>query len=259
MSVKDIGEENLLDVFRICSFNRLEDRTQLKGIQMKRRWLRQMMNEYGPRTKIAYVDTTPIAQILFYPEEAVPYIPHQREGVIIMHCAYNPFTNFQRRGVATALVESLVNDSRMGLEILEGLLCEYIVSKPYEFSEGTALDRLYSGLGFIDGFGEMYREVFGTYKPQELTRYTPLYEDKDRAVLLYEPICEWNYAHMLQVKETLQEIAPNLKVDIYNSWEQPDQSIRRGNQWLVVNSFPIKHYITDLGAFKKDVEEALID
>jgi len=128
MSVKNINEENLLDVFRICSFNRLEDHTQLKGIQMKRSWLRYMMKKYGPCTKIAYVDTTPVAQILFYPEEAVPYIPLRRDGVIIMHCAYNPFVKFQRRGIATALVGSLVNDSRMGLEILDGRLCEYIVT-----------------------------------------------------------------------------------------------------------------------------------
>ena len=99
MSVRDISEENMLDVFRICSVNKLEDRTQLKGIQMKRRWLRKMMNEYGPCTKIAYVDTIPVAQILFYPEEAVPYIPHKRDGVIILHCAYNPFVNFQRYAV----------------------------------------------------------------------------------------------------------------------------------------------------------------
>ena len=257
MSVKNISEENLLDVFRICSFNRLEDRTQLKGIKMKRRWLRYMMKKYGPCTKIAYVDTTPVAQILFYPEEAVPYIPHRRDGVIIMHCAYNPFVKFQRRGIATALMGSLVNDSRMGLEILDGRLCEYIVTKPYAFSEGIALDRLYSSLGFVDGFGEMYSEIFGTYEPQELARYTPLYEDRDRAVLLYEPLCEWNYVHMEQIKEVLQVIVPDLQVDIYNSWEHPDQSIRRGNQWLVVNSNPIKHYITDLKAFKKDVEEAL--
>ena len=47
MSVRDISEENMLDVFRICSANKLEDRTQLKGIRMKRRWLRKMMKEYA--------------------------------------------------------------------------------------------------------------------------------------------------------------------------------------------------------------------
>ena len=259
MSVRDISEENMLDVFRICSASKLEDRTQLKGIQMKRRWLRKMMKDYGPCTKIAYVDTIPVAQILFYPEEAVPYIPHKRDGVIILHCAYNPFVNFQRRGVASSLIESLVNDSRMGLEILDGRPCEYIVAKPFMTGEGLSLDKLYTSPGFIDGFNEMYREIFGTYEPQELARYTPLYEDRDRAVLLYEPVCEWNYVHMEQVKQVLEEISPKLKVDIYNIWEDPDQSIRRGNQWLVVNAKPIKHYITDLEAFKKDVEEALAE
>lgn len=258
MSVRDINEDNIFDVFRICSNKKLEDRTQLKGIQMKSKWLRKMMQDYGACTKIAYVDNAPIAQILFYPEEAVPYVYHKREGVIILHCAYNPFSNFQRKGITTTLVESLVNDSRMGMEILDGRPCEYIVARPFMTGEGISLERLYTSLGFLDGFNEMYREVFGTYEPQEIARYTPLYEDRDRAVLLYEPICEWNYFFMEQTRSVIEDIAPNLQVDIYNSWEHPDQSMRRGNQWLVVNRKPIKHHITDIEAFKIEVKEALV-
>jgi hypothetical protein len=91
VSIRDVDASSIDDVFRICSFKNLDDPLQTKGMEIKRRWLLEMLGRYGPCTKIAYLDDRPVAQILFYPEEAVPYVLSPREGAVILHCAYNPF------------------------------------------------------------------------------------------------------------------------------------------------------------------------
>ena len=257
MNVADISEDNLLDAFRVCSFGRLNDELQLKGIQMKRRWLRKMLSNYGSCTKIAYIDSTPVAQVLFYPEEAVPYLTFKREGVVIIHCIYNPFLGAQRKGVASALVESVVNDCKMGARFLGGSPCQFLVTRPFEAGEGISLERFYYSMGFIQGLNEMYREIYGQYIPNDLTRYTPLYEDQGKAVILYEPLCEWSYVHTEMIKETLNELSPDLHVEAYDIWENPEESIKRGNKPLIVNAEEIKSHITQKEAFLKEVQAAL--
>jgi hypothetical protein len=257
MRVADITEKNLLDVFRICSFGRLDNEIQLKGVQIKRRWLRTMMDKYGSCTKIAYIDSTPVAQILFYPEEAVPYMPFKRQGVIIIHCTYNPFPRAQRKGIATALVESVLADCRMGTRMLEGNKCQFVVAKPFETGEGLSLDKFFSSLGFIQGLNEMYREIYGQYIANDLTRYTPLYEDRGKAVILYEPLCEWGYVHTEMIKDTIEEMLPGFPVEAYNIWETPEESVKRGNKRLIVNAREIKSPITQKKAFIEEVMTAL--
>ena len=78
MKVEDISEENLEDVFKICSGNRAfaprDDPILGKGIAIKKWLLLDMLDRHGPCAKIMYMDGKPVAQILFIPEETIPYI-----------------------------------------------------------------------------------------------------------------------------------------------------------------------------------------
>jgi hypothetical protein len=91
LRVEDISEDNLDDVFMICSYDRafapMDDPVLKKGREFKRQWLLEMLEQHGPCTKIAYLDERPVAQILYYPEKTVPYLhqtPTQRlkEGAL---------------------------------------------------------------------------------------------------------------------------------------------------------------------------------
>jgi len=60
MRIEDISEKNLDDVFKICSSNRIfapmDDPILEKAREFKRQWLLDMLEQYGPCTKIAYLD-----------------------------------------------------------------------------------------------------------------------------------------------------------------------------------------------------------
>jgi len=257
LRVENLDEGNVGDVFKVCSHGRLDDPLQRRGIELKRSWLLEMLEDRGPCTKIAYLDDRPVAQILFYPEEAIPYIDHPRRGVVLLHCAYNPFPEAQGRGAGTALLESLIDDCRTGLPCLGGGSCRFIAARPFNTGVGVPLSAFYAANGFKMAGREMFLEVMAPYQPRRPAEYRPLPEDRGRAVLFYNRICEWSYPFAIQVEELLGEIDPGLPVELIDEWRRPKESMRRGNQWLVVNAAHIRSFWTQREAFRREVEEAL--
>lgn len=255
--VADLDEESLDDVFKVCSHNKLDDPLQKRGIELKRRWLLEMLAERGPCTKLAYLDERPVAQILYYPEEAAPFIAHPRRDVVVLYCAYNPFPEARGRGAGTALLRSLLDDCREGLPILGGRPCRFIVAKPFNTGEGVPLGAFYASKGFRQGRHEMYLEITARYHPRRLEEYRPLAEDRGRAIVFYDVICEFGYPFAVRVKEFLHEIESDLPVDLIDKWRRPEESTKRGNQWLLVNAKAITSFWTEREAFRREVEEAL--
>ena len=184
-------------------------------------------------------------------------MPQPRERVVMLNCVYNPFAEFQRKGVASALMEAFIDDCRMGLQILEERACTFVVAKAFETGEGIPMSEFYRRFGFREGSFEMYLEVAGEYEPREPGRYMPLLEDSGKAVDFYDVMCEWGYSHAVRVEETLHEIDPDLPVELVNPWERPDEYLKRGNQWLVVNSRAISSYVTQGKTFRDEIVEAL--
>lgn len=257
MRVEDISVDNVNDVFKICSYNKLEDQLQKQGIELKRRWLHEMLEEYGSCTKIAYLDGKPVAQILYYPETAVPFIVNPRNDVIELNCVYNPFSRTRKKGVGTTLIKSLLDDCREGLSSLKGRPCRFVVAKPFTTGEGIPLSKFYSANGFKQGQEEMFKEVRAIYQPRELEEYQSLPEDRGRAVVFFNPICEWSYPFAVRIGEFLREIDPNLNVELINAWLRPEESIKRGNKELIVNGKLISSFWTEREAFRREVEQAL--
>ncbi|MCW4036385.1 MAG: GNAT family N-acetyltransferase [Candidatus Bathyarchaeota archaeon] len=255
--VKDIQASTIDDAFRVCSFNRLEDPLQQQGMEIKRRWLLDMLNDYGPCTKIAYLRERPVAQILFYPEEAAPFILPPREGVVVLSCAYNPFPEAQGKGAASALVKSLVEEARTGLRCLRGEPCSFIAAKPFDTGAELSLGDFYARCGFSGAEGEMYMEISGKYRSRGETEYHPLPEDRGRALMFYDPMCEWGYGFAVRVRELIHDIEPELPFEMINSWERPEEFMRRGNQVLIVNAAVIQSFWTDREAFRTEVEQAI--
>jgi len=258
LMVADLEEENLDDVFRVCSHNRLDDPLQRRGIELKRRWLLEMLAERGPCTKIAYLDGRPMAQVLFYPEDAVPFLTDPRRGAVVLNCVYNPFPEVRGRGAGTALLRSLMEECRTGLRCLGGGPCRFIVANPFNTGEGLSLDEFYVANGFKQGQpGEMFLDISAQYKPRETSEYRALREDRGRAVMFFNPVCEWSYPFAIRVREFLEEIDSDLPVELIDEWRNPEESVRRANQQLVVNATPIRSFWTQREAFRREVERAL--
>jgi hypothetical protein len=115
-------------------------------MEVRRRWLIDMSEQHGPCAKIAYLGGRPVAQILFCPEENVPYINDPRRDVVDILCTYNPFPEGQRKGVATALVKNLLEECDSGLSCLRGVPCRFVVTLPFP-PDGKASLTEYSSMG----------------------------------------------------------------------------------------------------------------
>jgi hypothetical protein len=268
LRVENISEENLEDVFMICSWNRafasMEGPTQEKARELKRRWLIDMLERHGPCTKIAYLDGKPVAQILFYPEETIPFNHDPRKDVLHLQCIFNPLPEAQHKGVGDTLMKTLVDECNSGLKCMGGKPCSFVVTKPFPHEGELPLDEFYSKYGFKQGNQEMYLEIKGEYVPREVLENRRLPEDLGRALNFYNPTCEWGYFYAVKVKELLQEIDPDLPVEIVNLWERPEEYMKRSHQQqiaarTIINAQEINPFLfwADKEAFRREAEEAL--
>ena len=81
------------------------------------------------------MDGKPVAQILFYPEETMPYIREPRKDVIHLQCIYSPFPDTQRKRAGAALMRVLINECETGLSCLGGRSCSFLVTRPFPMKE----------------------------------------------------------------------------------------------------------------------------
>ena len=268
LRVEDISKKNLDDVFKICSWDRAfapkDDPVLERGREIRRRWLLDMLEQHGPCAKIAYLDGRPVAQIAFYPEEAIPYIDDPRKDVVYLQCIYNPFPEAQRRGVGAALMKDLVDECRSGLSSLGGRSCSFLVTKPSSHEGDLPLSEFYEKYGLRQGSQEMFLEIGGKYVERETREYRSLAEDRGRIIVLYNPTCEGGPYLAIKVEELGHEIDPDLPVETFNIWERPKAFMRRPlnrvtSGRVIANAILIERssFWVDQNAFRQELEKAL--
>jgi GNAT superfamily N-acetyltransferase len=268
VSIEDISPDNLDDMFRICSWDRAfapnDDPVLKEGKEVRRQWLLDMLERHGPCVKIAYLEGRPVALIVFYPEEAVPYVADPRMDVVHLQCIYNPLLKDQRRGIGAALMKDLVDDCRSGLKILGGRPCSFLVTRPFPHEGDLPLSEFYEKYGFKQGSQEMFLEIGGKYVERETREYSPLAEDRGRIIVLYNPACEWGYFLAHKVEIIVHEMDPDLPVQIFNIWEKPEAFMKRPlkrvtSGQVIVNAKFLQGSLfwTDQNTFRREVVKAL--
>jgi hypothetical protein len=176
---------------------------------------------------------------------------------MVIRCTYNPFVEAQKKGISSRLLDSVIDECREGPESLGGRPARFAVAQAFETGEGTSLVNFYASKGFQKGEGEMYLELHGEYTPRKTPRYEPIPEDRGRALVFFDPVCEWSIGSAVRTEEFLNEIVPNIPVTLINSWEKPDEHIRRGGRQIIVNVTPITSSWRDTEAFRREVAEAM--
>lgn len=257
LTVRDINESSIEDAFRVCSFDKLTDSLQKKGIELRRRWIGRMLKEIGPCVKVAYLDDRPVAHLMFYPEPAVPFIAQPRKGAVLLRCVYNPFPEARGIGAARALIGSLIEDCRGGAPFLRGEICSFIAADAFNTGEGVPMEKLYEGSGFSRRGDEMVLEVSGGYVEPKKNEYHALEEDRGRGIIFYNPTCEYSYPSATRVRSFLRSREPSLEVDLIDQWEQPVESLRRANRWLIVNARAIRSTWFERDSLTREVDDAL--
>ena len=150
ITVREVTEENLEDTFRVCSRNKLDDPRQRKGIAIKRQWLKRMLRDHGSVSMIAYLEGEPAAYVMYYPEEALPYEPHPRKGVLRVECIYNSSPEARGKGVGKALLNHLITEATKGLACMEGE-CRFLAAEAFNTEEVIGMEDFYLSGGFTRG------------------------------------------------------------------------------------------------------------
>jgi hypothetical protein len=207
-------------------------------------WLEEMLNKCGACAKIAYYNEKPAAQILYYPETADKTKAYRREGVLALNCIYNPTSEAQRLGIATRLLQEVIQDVKQRKSCLGDKPCRFILAKAFNTGEFLPMPEFYKRKGFIptpEG-NVLYLPIEGKYETVPETAYTPLEEDKGKAIIFYGQKCQFSYPFAKRIEKTVKETLPYIKIELINEWENPEEFIKRGNWWLVVNAKPIQTF-----------------
>jgi GNAT superfamily N-acetyltransferase len=259
--IEDLQESNFDDLIYVCSSKKLNDPIHMKGVALKKAWLVEMLERYGSFAKIAYLDEKPVAQILFHPEEASPISTLRRRGVIHLDCIYNPTPEARQLGIASKLLQSLVEDCQQGKGCLQGTPCRFIVARAFNTGEALSLSQFYARRGFKPSpteSGIMYLPISEPYQPGPTQgEYEPLPEDKGRAIVFYNPTCEFSYPFALRIAESIEEITLGIAIELVNEWENPEESLKRKGCTIIVNASPIKTFFMEKEKFQREVREAL--
>jgi len=258
--IENLQESNIEDFIYVCSSKRLNDPVHQQGISLQRKWLHQMLEKYGACAKIAYYNEKPAAQILFYPEEADVTKAFRREGVLVINCMYNPTPEAQKIGLGTKLLQSLIRDARQRTSCVGDKQCKFILAKAFNTGEFLSLPEFYNKNGFLptNEGNSLYLSIEGSYEPTPpIGNYEPLPEDENKAVIFYSPTCAFGYSFTKRIETMVREVAHNIKIEMINEWEKPEESIKRKNWWLIVNAKPIHTFFMDAAKFKEEIKQAV--
>jgi hypothetical protein len=54
-----------------------------------------------------------------------------------------------------------------------------------------------------------------------------------------------------------QGSCPNVKIELINEWEKPEEAIKRKNSWLTANAKPIHTFFMETEKFKQEIRQAM--
>jgi len=225
--IEDFEESNIEDLILVCSSGKLSDPIHQQGVNMKKQWLREMLDKYGSCAKIAYYNEKATAQILYYPEEADVTRVFRRKNVLVINCVYNPAPKAQKRGIGTMLLRNVVDDAIQMRTCLGNKPCDFMLAN-------------------------------GRYKPaQPLRKYESLPEDRGKAMIFYSPICQFSFQFAKKIEKTVRDVAPDIRVEMINKWQNPEEAIKHGNCELIVNAKPIQTFFMETEKFKEELKQAI--
>jgi thiol-disulfide isomerase/thioredoxin len=258
--IENLQDSNIDDLIYVCSAKRLSDPIHIRGAELKKQWLRDMLGKYGSIAKIGYYDEKPVAQILYYPEEADVTKTFKRENVLVIQCIYNPVPEAQKVGIGTKLLKSVVQDAKSRKTCLGLKPCRFILAKAFNTGEFLSLPDFYRKSSFIATPEEntyCLQMETGYEPPLPIGKYAPLPEDKNKAIAFYSPTCQFSYPFAVKIRELVEEVAPQIEIELINEWEKPEESIKRKNQWLVVNAKSIQTFFMETERFKAEIRQAV--
>ncbi|MEM3712933.1 MAG: GNAT family N-acetyltransferase [Thermoproteota archaeon] len=257
----EVSEDNVDDLCFLCiPSERLDDPSFMKGVELKRTWVKNMLRRWGSVAKVAYLEETPVGFI--------QYVPISDEKVVRITCIFVPSREHWRKGIGRRLLNSLIEDMRRPKEWFGGESSSALIARPFSGEKpGQYPARsFFKDMGFKqveDDPDLLYYPLkqgfsYQPVKKREST-YLPQDDDRGKVVVMYAPsFCPFSYLFLKKAVQEIEKTVQGLHVRWINSWEEPAEAEKRGiSEGLIVNSRLIRSFVLDKEAFIKEVLAAL--
>jgi GNAT superfamily N-acetyltransferase len=265
INVKDVTEENIDDLCRVgVSPEKRDDPDWIRGVADKKKWAIETLPRWGPFAKVAYHNESPAGMIQY---RSLP-----DEQVVHIDCIYVLIPSYWRKGIASRLLNSLMEDVKKPMSWFDnkrplGLVTRtFLGGAPEQYTArefftrkgfrqiGEDPDHLYYPLqpGFV------YKSV-----AKKEVRYVPQDEDKGKVVIISGPdYCPATYPYFLKRTEKyMRETYPSVPIRWIDSAGEPEE-VRKRNVSVgdcIVNARLMPSYVLDKDDFQKEVKAALRD
>jgi len=265
IEIRDVVEDNIEDLCCVCvPLEKRDDPDFIKGVEEKEKWAIGMLHQWGSFAKLAYQGERPVGMIQFRP------VPEER--IVHIDCVYVPPAECLRKGIATRLLSSLMEDVKKPMTWFDNKRPLGLVTKTFP-GEGPGQ---YSAREFFTrkGFKRIGEDADHLYYPlkagfvcrpveKEEATYVPQDEDKGKALIVCGPNgCPFTYPCFLKrMEEYIREIDREVPIRWMDSCEEPEELRKRnvGVGACIVNARLIGAFVLDRESFQKEVKESLID
>jgi GNAT superfamily N-acetyltransferase len=265
IDIKDVAQENLEDLCWLCVPPQRRDSPDfVRGVDEKRRWTAEMLSKWGPFARLAYEAEAPVGMIQFRP------VPEER--VVHIDCTFVPREECLRKGIATRLLSSLIDDAGQPMRWFDNKPALALVTRTFP----GEMPPHYGARGFFSrrGFGQIgadpdhmyYPLTVGyVYRPPDKKEvgYIPQDEDRGKAVIICGPNgCPFTYPYFLRTMEKhIREINPGTPIRWIDSSEEPSELTKRNVHVgdCIVNASPVKSFVLNKEGFQREVRDLLGD
>lgn len=263
MIVKDITEENIEDLCQVCvPPAKKEHPDWVRGAGEKKKWAVDMLQKWGSFAKVAYTDDIPVGMIQYKP------IPEER--IVSIDCIYVPRDKYWRKGAATQLFFSLMEDMKKPLSYFDNKRALALVTRTFPGEEPGQ----YSAYNFFRGKGfkqagedpdclYLPLKTGFTYQPvtKKEVEYVPQEEDRGQVLLICGPTgCPGTYPYFLKrMEKYIREVDSKIPVRWLDSSKDLEKVKERqiDTGGCIVNAKHIKSFVLDKESFQKEVRVAL--
>ena len=261
--VESVVEERVEDLCRVCLPSERElDPDWRRGAEEKKQWAAAMLQRWGSFAKVAYQGREPVGMIQYKP------VPEER--IVYIDCIYVPPGRCLRKGVASRLLTSLMEDVSRPMAWFDNHPPLALVVNTFE---GGAHDQ-YTAREFFTrkGFRPIGEDPDHLYYPLQAgfvyrppdkkeAEYTPQDEDRGRVLIICGPNgCPATYPFFLKKMEKyIREICPEVHIRWIDSFEQPEELSKRNARvgYCIVNARLAQSCVLDKDGFQTEVKELL--
>jgi predicted GNAT family acetyltransferase len=256
IKIVDVCRETADDLIRLCvPAENTGTHSFIEGMKVKKRWINQVLEEFGCVAKLAYDGTEPVGMIQYY--------PNPEERIINITCIFVPQTKNLKKGVGSRLTRSLIDDMSLPKPYFEDAKPYAVITRAFDIPNRYAQTKFYQKMGFKKAIGtDLFLLYFPLekgyiYRPKKKT-YIPQDEDRGKALLFIDPSCPFCISFSERIKDLIREVDFDIPILVFNKYEYKEEVKRRGNvSECIVNRHPIQSFFMDTENFQSEVREAL--